>query len=110
MPFSWNESLVESWNSYRTAPGTGSQANAGVRENDVASGSSTRSMNACSPSGAATVTGAATEDATQASAATSTTSGRAGRRMVLLTAGTGRHRLGGSRLRLRDERELPDDG
>ena len=54
MPLSRNVLLVESWNWYVRAPGTGFQANDGVRWNDAVAGSSARSRKPCSPVGAAT--------------------------------------------------------
>ena len=65
-PLSRNEALVESWNSYRCAPLTGFQANAGVRVNDRLAGSSTRSRNGFSPVGAALVRASAAVEPTSA--------------------------------------------
>src|SRR6266480_2989863 len=51
MPLSRNVLLSESWNWYVRAPGTGFQANDGVRVNDVLDCSSARSKKPCKPVG-----------------------------------------------------------
>ena len=43
--------LVASWNSYETAPGTGFQANAGVRGKELVGASSARRRKPCRPVG-----------------------------------------------------------
>src|SRR5436305_9906665 len=54
MPLSRKVLLVASWSWYVRAPGTGFQANDGVRWNVAVRGSSARSRKPCSPVGAET--------------------------------------------------------
>src|SRR5665647_3808779 len=53
VPLSRKALLVESWNSYEVAAGTGFHANDGVRWKSAVRGSSERSRNPCSPVGGA---------------------------------------------------------
>src|SRR5436190_6802556 len=81
-PLSRNAELVESWNWYRTAAGTGFQAKEGVRGNELSTGSSARRRKPCRCAGAAPRTGVAASAAAASTSRLRETAARVRTRMV----------------------------